>query len=520
MAISLLDLLFLAAGLVLGAALLWLLARGPLASARQALAQATAQLATSEQQSTQLQAALREASEARTRLGERAERIPALEQKLADLEATLHEKEQALAEQREKNSGLSSLQRAQLTQLEALQGEHQALITTLASQQEELKTLGAQFAATTQALDSERAQSTEKLAVLTQARETLTHEFKTIANEILDDKSRKFTEQNQTNLGHLLNPLREQITDFRKKVEEVYVNESKDRSALAEQVTQLKLLNTTLHQDAQNLTLALKGDRKAQGNWGEIILDDVLEKAGLKEGDHYTRQNAMRAEDGSSIVIPDVVIRLPGERQIVVDSKFTLPDYRTFAEADADDTRAAALKRHLTAIRNHINGLSEKKYQTLYELQTLDFVVMFIPLEPAFMLAVTNDAELFSHAWSKNVLLVSPSTLLFVVRTIAHLWRQDALSRNAREISKRGADLYDKLVGFVEDLDKVGVALDNARRIHDEARKKLRTGRGSAIRQAEILKELGVKPTKALGSQWTAAVDDAPLELAGELSEE
>jgi len=513
MAITPLDLLFLGAGLVLGAALLWLLARGPLASARAALDQATAQLAISEQQNTQLLAALSEASEARTRLGERAERIPALEQKLADLEAALQEKEQALAEQREKNSGLSSLQHAQLAQLEALQREHQALITTLASQQEELKTLGAQLAATTQALESERAQSTEKLAVLTQARDSLTHEFKTIANEILDEKSRKFTEQNQTNLGHLLNPLREQITDFRKKVEEVYVNESKDRSALAEQVTQLKLLNTTLHQDAQNLTLALKGDRKAQGNWGEIILDDVLEKAGLKEGDHYTRQNAMRAEDGSSIVIPDVVIRLPGERQIVVDSKFTLPDYRSFAEADADDARAAALKRHLTAIRNHINGLSEKKYQTLYELQTLDFVVMFIPLEPAFMLAVTNDAELFSHAWSKNVLLVSPSTLLFVVRTIAHLWRQDALSRNAREISKKGADLYDKIVGFTVDLEKVGVALEGARRSHEEACKKLFTGQGSAMRQAEMLKELGVKPSKGLSPKWTSTLDEPPAAL-------
>ena len=513
MAITPLDLLFLGAGLVLGAALLWLLSRSPLASARQALAQVTDQLAIGEQHNAQLQAALSEASEARTRLGERTERIPALEQKVAQLEAALHEKEQALAEQREKNSGLSSLHSAQLAQLEATQREHQALTATLASQQAELKTLGAQLATVTQALESERAQSAEKLAVLTQARETLTHEFKTIANEILDDKSRKFTEQNQTNLGHLLNPLREQITDFRKKVEEVYVNESKDRSALSAEVAQLKLLNTTLHQDAQNLTLALKGDRKAQGNWGEIILDDVLEKAGLKEGDHYTRQNAMRAEDGTSIVIPDVVIRLPGERQIVVDSKFTLPDYRTFAEADADDTRAAALKRHLTAIRNHINGLSEKKYQTLYELQTLDFVVMFIPLEPAFMIAVTNDAELFSHAWSKNVLLVSPSTLLFVVRTIAHLWRQDALSRNAREISKKGADLYDKIVGFTVDLEKVGVALEGACRSHDEACKKFFTGQGNAMRQAEMLKELGVKPSKALSPKWSSTLEDPPAAL-------
>jgi DNA recombination protein RmuC len=258
-------------------------------------------------------------------------------------------------------------------------------------------------------------------------------------------------------------------------------------------------------------------NRKAQGNWGEIILDDVLEKAGLLRGQHYERQSSVKSEDGQTHVIPDVVIKLPGDRHLVVDSKFTLPDYRAFTSAENDEYRTAALKRHLVAIRSHIKGLSEKNYQSLYGLKSLDFVVMFIPLEPAFMLAVTNDSELFQQAWEKNVLLVSPSTLLFVVRTVAYLWRQEGLSRNAKEISNRGAELYQRLCGFVEELNKVGTAIEAARGSFDEAKKKLSIGKGNVIRQAEMLKELGVKPSKALPAAW---VEPAMDEHIATLSDE
>jgi DNA recombination protein RmuC len=210
--------------------------------------------------------------------------------------------------------------------------------------------------------------------------------------------------------------------------------------------------------------------------------------------------------DGNSI--PDVVIRLPGERFLVVDSKMTLPDYRAFSEADSEGERNAALKRHLASVRKHIKGLSEKQYQTLYDLKSLDFVVMFVPLEPAFTVAVTNDGELFQHAWEKNVLLVSPSTLLFVVRTVANLWRQEDLSRNAKEISSRGAELYDKLVGFVGDLGKVGERIEQAQASFLDARKKLSEGSGNVIRQAEMLKKLGVKPGKQLPKAWVHEVQD------------
>lgn len=510
---SLLPLLPLALPLVLafalGALLIWLLLRPGARALQLALTQSEADRTALEAALLAGQHALGEANDERSRLAERAAQIPGLETRLAQLEHRLREQEIAIGDLREQNGRLGAALNAGTEQSNKLQQQHAQLTAQLTARQDELAQLGASHAANQQALADERRQHDEKMALLDQAKEVLSDRFKTIATELLDEKSRKFTEQNQSNLDQILLPLRQQITDFKSKVEEVYVNESKDRSALAQQVKELQALNTTLHQDAQNLTLALKGDRKAQGNWGEIILDEVLERAGLREGEHYTRQNAMKAEDGASNVIPDVIIRLPGERQIVVDSKFTLPDYRAFADAADDEARTAALKRHLTAIRNHIKGLSEKKYQALYELQTLDFVVMFIPLEPAFMLAVTNDAELFSDAWEKNVLLVSPSTLLFVVRTIAHLWRQDALSRNAKEISRKGADLYEKLVGFVDDLERVGGALGTAQRSFDEAKKKLRDGRGSAIRQAEMLVELGVKPAKTLHVQW-GSTDERP----------
>ncbi|HVL35649.1 MAG TPA: DNA recombination protein RmuC [Burkholderiales bacterium] len=364
------------------------------------------------------------------------------------------------------------------------------------------------------ALESERRQAAEKLQLLAEAREALSHQFKVLAAEILEEKSRKFTEQNQANLDQLLAPLKERLTTFQAKVEEVYVREAEGRSALAEQVKALTQLNSSLSQETQNLTLALTGNRKAQGNWGELLLEDVLERAGLREGEHYVRQASVRSEDGASHAIPDVVIRLPGERHLVVDAKMTLPDYRLFAAAQADEEREAALKRHLVSLRAHIKGLSEKNYQALYGLKSLDFVVMFVPLEPAFMVGVTNDPELFHHAWEKNVLLVSPSTLLFVVRTVANLWRQEGLSRNAQEISARGAELYDKLVGFVADLQKVGERIQQAQDSFHEARKKLSEGAGNAIRQAELLKKLGVKPSKALPAQWAAPAEEPAAETA------
>lgn len=418
----------------------------------------------------------------------------------ASLQSKLENVSQERAQLHERSDKIPSLETAlNVAQLE---------VNSLKEQQATLKSTIAELKTT---IDAERKQGIEKLNLLNEARENLSNQFKALANEILDEKAKKFTEQNQVNIGQLLTPLKQQLTDFKNKVEEVYVNEGKDRSALAEQVKQLMQLNCNLSEEAHNLTLALKGDSKTQGNYGEIILDDVLNRAGLREGMHYTRQGSVSSEGALSRAIPDVVIHLPDSnstdsRHLIVDSKMTLPDYSIFAASDDKDERSAALKRHLGSIRTHIKGLSEKNYQSLYGIKTLDFVIMFVPLEPAFMTAITHDSELFQQAWDKNILLVSPSTLLFVVRTVACLWRQEDQSRNAQEIAKRGAELYDKLCGFVSDLEDLGRQLGQAQNSFDKAKGKLHTGKGNVIRQAEILKELGVRPTKSL-----------PLHLTGSL---
>lgn len=357
--------------------------------------------------------------------------------------------------------------------------------------------LHSHIAALTAQHEAERQAAHEKLALLTEARETLTHQFKSLANDILEEKGRRFAEQNQQSLGQLLDPLRMRLTEFQGKVEQFYDAEGKQRSALAQQVHQLMGLNQTLSADAKNLTQALKGSTKAQGNWGELILERVLESAGLRKGFEYDVQENHQRDDGSRAQ-PDVVIHLPEDRHLVVDAKVSLLAYEEWATGDDEHLRAAGQRRHLDSVRQHIKGLAERNYQQLYGLQSLDFVLMFVPIEPAFMLAVTADGQLYSDAWNKNVLLVSPSTLLFVLRTVAHLWRQEAQTRNAQEIAKRGADLYDHLTAFVEELEKVGKNLSQASDAYHRAFNKLSKSRGNVIRRAEMLKELGIKPSKTL----------------------
>lgn len=388
--------------------------------------------------------------------------------------------------------------------LEASLREAVTRATTLSEQLIELRTR----------TDKERQGFQEQLQLLQDAKTALTDQFRNLANEILEEKSKRFAEQNQANLGTLLEPLKTQLSEFKGKVEEVYVQESKDRTALQEQVRHLMSLNRELSDDAKNLTLALKGSAKAQGNWGELILERVLEASGLRKGIEYIVQDTQQRDDGSR-VIPDVVIQLPEDRKLVVDAKVSLVAYERHVSAGTDAERAAALRAHLDSVRTHIRGLSDKRYHELYGMKSLDFVLAFVPIEPAFMLAVTNDGTLFNDAWERNVLLVSPSTLLFVVRTVAHLWRQEAQSRNAQEIAKRGAELYDKLCGFVGDLEKVGERLNQAQGAFSDARSKLVAGKGNVIRQAEMLRELGVKPSKGLPAAMVEQALDAAAPAIG-----
>lgn len=357
-----------------------------------------------------------------------------------------------------------------------------------------------QKAAETRATETEKKLA-EQRELLDQAQSRLSDSFKALANDILEEKARRFTEQNRTNLAQLLEPLDLNLRDFKAKVEEVYVGGLRERASLHEQVRQLAQLNQQLSQDANNLTRALKGSAKTQGTWGELILERVLEAAGLREGEEYETQTRYENENGKSGQ-PDVVVHLPENRNLVIDSKVSLNAYEEYANGETagetDDRRAEALKRHLQSMRAHISGLAKRNYQSLYELPSLDFVVMFIPIEPAYAVAVANDGNLWFDAWQKNVLLVGPSTLLFVVRTVANLWRQEQQNRNVQEIVNRGASLYDKLTAFVADLDSIGAKMRQTQQTYDEAYKKLSTGQGNLVRQAEMLIELGVKPAKRL----------------------
>lgn len=346
-------------------------------------------------------------------------------------------------------------------------------------------------------LDLQERQSIDKLELLGRAEAELSARFKNLANEILEEKSKRFVEQNQSNLSQLLGPLGIKISEFQAKVEDVYVKESKDRTALGEQVRQLLSLNHALSQDAKNLTLALKGSNKAQGNWGELVLERILEDAGLRKGFEYDAQQSHVGDDGERS-LPDVVIHLPEGRHLVIDSKVSLIAYEQYVSLEDEEQKRDALKRHVESVRTHIKGLSEKNYQRLHGLDSLDFVLMFLPIESAYVAAASNDAEMLMDAFKRNVLLVSPFTLLFVVRIVAQLWRQEAQSRNAQQIASRGAELYDRLVAFVTDLEKVGDRLRLAQESFTTARDKLSRNKGNVIRQAEMLRELGVKPTKGL----------------------
>ena len=375
---------------------------------------------------------------------------------------------------------------------------------------EETAQLRSQVAALGATLAAERAAQEEKLALLDDARDRMTHQFRALADDILEEKSRRFTEQNQTNLGQLLDPLKTRLQEFQSKVDQVYVQESKDRSALAQQVTSLLEMNQRLADEAKDLTQALKGSTKAQGDWGEVVLERILEAAGLRRGHEYIMQETIAREDASR-ARPDVILHLPGDRKLVVDAKVSLLDYGTYCGTADEALRKHAAARHCASLRDHIRELAGRNYQHLPGLETLDFVILFVPIEPAFLLALETDNQLWVNAWEKNILLVSPSTLLFVVRTVAHLWRQEEQARNVQQIADRGAELYDKFAGFVDDLSKVGARIEQTRNAYDAAFDKLTRGRGNLVRQVEMLRALGVQPTRRLPRQLTQRAEDVEI---------
>jgi DNA recombination protein RmuC len=324
-------------------------------------------------------------------------------------------------------------------------------------------------------------------------------EFENLANRILEDKSKKFTEQNETQLKNILDPLKDRIRDFEKRVNETHNESAIERSALKEQLRIMSDMNKRMSEEALNLTKALKGDSKKQGNWGELILEKVLERSGLTKGREYDVQQSFTQEDGSRLQ-PDVIIRLPDNKNLVVDAKVSLLAYERYVASDDDDKafQDSCLKDHIGSIRTHIRGLSTKSYHTLYGIGSPDFVLLFIPIEPAFILSISTDHDLYNDAFDKNVVLVSPTTLLATLRTIANVWKQEYQSQNAMEIAKQGADMYDKFVAFTEDLIKVGKLMDDSKKTYSEAMNKLYDGKGNLVRRAENMKKLGIKASKQL----------------------
>ncbi len=345
--------------------------------------------------------------------------------------------------------------------------------------------------------DSLKVRMEEQKQEVETLREKFNLEFKNIANELLEDKSRRFTETNKENIDQILKPLREKIAEFEKTVDSTHKASLQDSSALREQIGNLRELNQQMSKDAINLTKALKGETKTQGNWGEFILESVLEKSGLTKGREYVVQESHNDEQGRRFQ-PDVIIRLPEGKSIVIDSKVSLVGYERMVSAEDETQQLLAGKEHLASLRAHVRGLSDKNYQQLHALNSLDFVLLFIPIEPAFAAAVQLDPALFNEAFDRNIVVVSPTTLLATLRTIASIWRQEYQNQNAQEIADQGGKLYDKFVAFSEDLIKLGNQMDTSKKTYEEAMKKLTDGSGNLVNRVEKLRKLGSRSSKVM----------------------
>ncbi|HAN17481.1 MAG: DNA polymerase V [Bacteroidetes bacterium GWC2_33_15] len=338
---------------------------------------------------------------------------------------------------------------------------------------------------------------TEQKREVEELQKKFTVEFENLANKILEEKTGKFTEQNKTNLDAILKPLQEKIKDFEKRVEETHKKDIEDRASIQERIKHLVESSNKISEEANNLTKALKGESKTQGNWGELILENILEKSGLVKDREYFVQKSFKTEDGNRFQ-PDVVVKYPGDRSVVIDSKVSLVAYERFVSATEEKDRERALNEHLLSVKNHIRGLGDKNYQDLYQLKTLDFVMLFLPIEPAYLIAIQKEPDLWNFAYDKRILLISPTNLIAALKMIASIWRQEYQSQNVMEIAQQSGALYDKFVGLVEDLQDIGNKLESTRKAHDNAMNKLSTGKGNLLGRVENIKKLGAQTKKDL----------------------
>ena len=462
-------------------------------------------------------AASRQAEELRLQAGLAQERMNAAQLARAGLSAQLDNCRDELAE-------ILEIKADQQAELAALRRETHLLQNDLQLAREQLE--GAQALRERQEtelrrLDSERAglaaelheqqeNHQQRLEDLQGARDALRAQFAELAGKIFDEREQRFSETSQQRLGQLLDPLKERIQSFEKRVEESYQQEARERFSLGKELERLQGLNQRLSEEAMNLTQALKG-QKTQGNWGELVLERVLEHAGLQKGREYHTQVSLKSAEGERFQ-PDVLIQLPGDKQVVVDAKVSLTAYQQCVAATDEPTRQLALKQHVLSLRSHLKGLSLKDYQHLDGLHSLDFVLLFVPIEAAFAAALQADPGLFQEAFDQHIVIVSPTTLLATLRVIDSLWRQERQSQNAREIAERAGALYDKFVAFIQDLDEVGMRLQQLDKAYSGARNKLVDGRGNLISRAENLKLLGARASKSLPPELLERAAGLPLD--------
>lgn len=351
----------------------------------------------------------------------------------------------------------------------------------------------------------------EKLRLLDEAKMQMKGQFEHLATQIFEQKSKTFDEAHTKGLDLLLKPFREQITQFAVQSKDQFLHDAKERQSIKDEILRLKSLNERLSEDAINLTNALKGENKTQGNWGEIVLERVLEDSGLRQGHEYDIQTTLSDEEGKKFR-PDVIVHLPQNKDIIIDSKVSLVAYDAFIRATNEEERSHALKQHLISIHGHIKGLGGKRYEQLSGVKTLDFVLLFMPIEGAFLLALEQDNTFFKTAYEQNIVVVSPSTLLVTLRTIEHIWRSEYQERNAKAIAESAEALYEKLVAFVEDMEKIGEQIGRTQKSYEGAMNKLSTGKGNLIRRVESMRKLGLKPKKMLPSSVTEVEDDGIFE--------
>lgn len=394
----------------------------------------------------------------------------------------------------------------EMERVKKLSEEHQRLSMELRNERDKVIELNNQNATLRANYQNLQTRLTEQKGELGELREKFAMEFKNLANEIFEEKSKKFTDQNKSNLTDLLGPLGQKLTDFEKKVEQTNKESLERSTALREQIIGLRELNDRMTKEAENLTKALKGDVKMQGNWGEVILERILEKSGLEKDREYFVQETLHSEEGKRLR-PDVIIKLPDNKNLVVDAKMSLIAYEKYMNSEDGVEREQFLKEHILSVKAHVKGLAEKSYHQLFDGGSLDYVLMFVPIESAFALVVQHGGELYNEAHEKSIIIVSPATLIATLRTVSSIWKHEYQNRNALEIARQGGALYDKFKSFVDDLLEVGRALDKSKTQYAQAMGKLVDGKDNLIRKTERLKELGSKTSKS--------IDEKLLQRAG-----